>query len=155
MFRALLRGAIAGAAGTTALNAVTYLDMALRARPASELPQRAVSRIGEQSGHPVPGSGEERAHRVAGLGALGGIATGVGIGAVTGLLRPVLLRLPSLAWAGLVGAAAMVAANAPLRRMGLTDPATWSAADWASDALPHLAYGIVTYAALAQNGRGG
>jgi hypothetical protein len=31
--RGLLAGAVAGAAGTTALNAVTYLDMAIRGRP--------------------------------------------------------------------------------------------------------------------------
>ncbi len=37
VFRRLLLGAAAGAAGTTALDAVTYLDMALRGRPASSL----------------------------------------------------------------------------------------------------------------------
>jgi hypothetical protein len=37
MFKGLARGAAAGAAGTTALNAVTYLDMAVRARPASDM----------------------------------------------------------------------------------------------------------------------
>ena len=35
MIREALLGAAAGAAGTTALNISTYLDMALRARPAS------------------------------------------------------------------------------------------------------------------------
>ena len=45
MLSALLRGALAGAAGTTALNAVTYLDIAVRARPASETPQRAVKAV--------------------------------------------------------------------------------------------------------------
>jgi len=34
------RGAVAGAAGTTALNAVGYADMALRGRPASSVPAR-------------------------------------------------------------------------------------------------------------------
>ena len=34
----LLAGIAAGAAGTTALNATTYLDMALRGRPASRTP---------------------------------------------------------------------------------------------------------------------
>jgi len=28
----------------------------------------------------------------------------------------------------------------------VTDPRTWSAADWISDLLPHLAYGVVTHA---------
>ena len=57
MFANLVRGAVAGAAGTTALNAATYLDMALRARPASETPQHAVDEIARRSGHPVPGDG--------------------------------------------------------------------------------------------------
>ena len=38
----MLRGAAAGAAGTTALNVVTYLDMAVRGRPASSTPERTV-----------------------------------------------------------------------------------------------------------------
>ncbi len=38
MMRNLLAGVAAGAAGTTALNAVTYLDMATRARPAGSTP---------------------------------------------------------------------------------------------------------------------
>lgn len=39
MTRRFLHGLAAGAAGTTALNAVTYLDMALRGRPASTTPE--------------------------------------------------------------------------------------------------------------------
>jgi len=27
--------------------------------------------------------------------------------------------------------------------LGLTDPREWSASDWASDVVPHLAYGAV------------
>jgi hypothetical protein len=45
MVREMLRGAAAGAAGTTVLNAVTYVDMALRARPASSTPERTVDTI--------------------------------------------------------------------------------------------------------------
>ena len=26
-------------------------------------------------------------------------------------------------------------------RLGTTDPSTWSAADWAADVIPHLAFG--------------
>ena len=36
----LLRGAAAGAAGSTALNAVTYLDMVVRGRGTSSTPER-------------------------------------------------------------------------------------------------------------------
>ena len=38
----IIAGLLAGAAGTTALNAVTYADMALRGRPGSEIPEHLV-----------------------------------------------------------------------------------------------------------------
>jgi hypothetical protein len=148
MFQALIRGALAGAAGTTALNAVTYLDMAVKARPASETPQQAVDELGNRTGHPVPGTGDERSNRLAGLGPLLGVATGVGVGAVAGMLHPALRRLPSTLSALLLGAAAMAMSNAPMSALDLTDPAQWSKTEWASDALPHLAYGLVTTATL-------
>lgn len=152
MFANVVRGAIAGAAGTTALNAVTYLDMALRARPASETPQQAVDEVAQRAGHPVPGAGDTRQNRLDGLGPLGGIATGVGLGAAAGLFRPLLLRLPGGLGALGLAAAAMAGADGPLVRLGLTDPRSWSAADWVSDIVPHLAYGVVTRMALAAPG---
>jgi hypothetical protein len=148
MFKALARGAAAGAAGTTALNAVTYLDMAVRARPASDIPQRAVQKLAEQAGVDVPGEGEAKANRIEGLGPLAGIATGVGIGMAVGLLRPIIGRLPTVIGAPLIGAAAMASTDLPMTRMGLTDPSKWSTADWLSDVVPHLAYGAVTFAVL-------
>jgi hypothetical protein len=95
------------------------------------------------SGHPVPGEGEARQNRLEGLGALSGIATGVGIGALAGLMRPLLAHLPTLLGATLLGGAAMAAADVPLQRLKLTDVGAWSASDWASDVVPHLAYGVV------------
>jgi hypothetical protein len=148
MVKGLFRGAAAGAAGTTALNAVTYLDMALRARPASETPQQAVAKIAEQAGIDVPGDSAQKQNRLNGLGPLAGIVTGVGIGATAGLLSPIIGRLPTLAGATLLGAAAMAGSNLPLTRLGLTDPSTWSAVDWLSDVVPHLVYGLVTYPML-------
>jgi hypothetical protein len=41
MLRGVLVGTLAGAAGTVALNIVTYADMAVRGRPASEPPPRS------------------------------------------------------------------------------------------------------------------
>jgi hypothetical protein len=38
---------LAGAAGTAALNAVTYADMAVRGRAASQTPQRSVRRLAD------------------------------------------------------------------------------------------------------------
>jgi hypothetical protein len=33
--------------------------------------------------------------------------------------------------------------------LGVTDPRTWSASDWMSDVVPHVAYGAVTGSILA------
>ena len=137
------------AAGTTALNAVTYLDMVLRARPSSGTPERIVTELANRSGHPIPGTGEEVRHRVQGLGALSGLGTGVLLGAVAGVLRPVVLRLGPVLGSAALGGPAMLASDLPLTRLGIADPASWDAVSWASDAVPHLAYGAVTYGALA------
>jgi len=53
----LLRGAAAGAAGTTALNAVTYLDMVLRGRGTSSTPEDTVEKLSDKTHLPVPGDG--------------------------------------------------------------------------------------------------
>jgi hypothetical protein len=141
-------GMVAGAAGTTALNAVTYADMALRGRPTSRTPERSVEIIADRIGLSVPGEGAARDNRLTGLGALSGIATGVAIGAALGGLRAIGLRLPPRAGTPLVAAAAMVATDLPMARIGVSDPRTWSAADWLSDLIPHLAYAAVSCATL-------
>ncbi|MDT0307141.1 hypothetical protein RM780_09220 [Streptomyces sp. DSM 44917] len=144
----MLRGAAAGAAGTTALNAVTYLDMALRGRPASSTPEETVERLTEVAGVPVPGgSGPDgtRAHRVSALGALTGMATGVAVGAALGAVAGAAGRRPGLLGGGLAAAlVAMAGSSGPMAALGVTDPRTWSRADWVSDAVPHAAYGAVT-----------
>jgi hypothetical protein len=43
----------------------------------------------------------------------------------------------------LTTAGVLVAANGPMTVLGVTDPRTWSATDWASDLVPHLVYGLV------------
>jgi hypothetical protein len=142
--RTFAAGLAAGAAGTTALNAVTYADMALRGRPASEMPQKAMELLTSRLGVGIPGDGDARQHRLEGLGALSGIGTGLAVGAAVGLLKPVLRRLPLGISAVTIGAAAMAGSDVPMAGLGLTDPRTWSTADWLSDLLPHLAYGIAT-----------
>jgi hypothetical protein len=148
MIKGLLRGALAGAAGTTALNAVAYLDMAWRGRPPSSIPQQSVEALAERAGREIPGSGEERENRLEGLGALAGIATGIAVGAAAGELRAVVLGLGPVLGPVLLGGAAMAATDVSLTRLGLADPREWDATAWLSDAGPHLAFGVVSYAAL-------
>lgn len=144
----LIRGALAGAAGTTALNAVSYADMVLRARPASHVPEQAVSTLAGRTGVTIPGDGDLRENRLAGLAPLAGIAVGMGVGALVGAFAAAGVRPPWWVRAPLVGALAMAAADLPLAVLGVTDPRAWSSTDWLSDAVPHLAYGLATSATL-------
>lgn len=151
--REVLLGAAAGAAGTTALNAATYLDMSWRGRSASSAPEESVMRLTDAVHVSIPGSEQTRENRISGLGALSGIATGVAAGAAYGLSRALGLRPPVWAGALLAGAGAMVGSNAGMVAMGVTEPGSWSAADWISDLLPHVAYGAVTAATYAATER--
>jgi hypothetical protein len=139
----MLRGAAAGAAGTTALNAVTYLDMAVRGRDPSSTPEDTVEKLAEKAHVPIPGQGELRENRLQGLGTLTGLVAGVGVGALGGLARASGYRFPTPVGITLTTVGVLVAANGPMTALGITDPRTWSATDWISDVVPHLAYGVV------------
>jgi hypothetical protein len=143
-----LRGAAAGAAGTAALDAVTYLDMAVRGRGSSSTPEQTVEKLAGSAGVTIPGEGEQRANRLQGLGALTGIVSGVGFGVVVGLIRAAGFRSHPLVGTLLTGAGVMLATNGPMAVMGISDPRTWSASDWVSDVVPHLAYGAVLETAM-------
>ena len=141
-------GAIAGAAGTTALDAATYLDMAARGRPTSSTPEETVEKLAERASLEIPGVGETRQNRISGLGALNGIASGISVGMVLGVLRGLGWR-PGLLVTGLLASAgAMGSTNGVMSALGVTDPSGWSAGDWVSEVIPHMAYGFVTAAAL-------
>jgi hypothetical protein len=148
MMRNLLAGVAAGAAGTTALNAVTYLDMATRARPASTTPDDTVRKAQELAGISLGESAEDADNRRTALGALLGIASGLTVGALYGVLRPRLRAVPL----GVLGVGAGLAANVgttgPMAALGVTDPRSWPADSWVSDLVPHLAYGLATAAAF-------
>jgi hypothetical protein len=134
----------AGAAGTTALNVVTYLDMASRARPASQSAEETVRRITDRA-HVSLGPEDRAANRRAGLGPLLGYAAGIGTAAA--FAAAVRGRRPPLPVAAAVlGIGGMVAADTPLTALGVTDPRRWSRTDWISDIVPHAAYGVVTAA---------
>ncbi len=139
----VLRGAAAGAAGSTALNAITYLDMAIRGRGTSSTPEQTVERLAQTAHVPIPGEGETRQNRVQGLGPLTGLVAGVGVGVAVGLVRAAGYRARPVVGTLLTTLGVLVAANGPMTVLGVTDPRTWSATDWVSDLVPHLAYGAV------------
>ncbi|MDQ2874039.1 MAG: hypothetical protein M3Y33_04170 [Actinomycetota bacterium] len=146
-------GAVAGAAGTTALNAAAYVDMAVRGRGSSSAPQDLVEAVADRADVEIPGQGDERDNRLAGLGPLSGISVGVLVGAAAGLVLGALgargRRPPApVSVVVLISAAAMALSDVPLKIFGISDPSGWEPADWAADAFPHLAYGLVTYAAI-------
>ena len=164
MANRIVAGAIAGAAGVVALNAVGYLDMLLRGRPASDLPARVAGKLAEEMGLPFDLSSDADAddeadeaselgdddepdapaNRREAMGALLGMANGVGIGVFYGIARLILPKPPAWLAGTALGAAAMAASDYPATRLGLTEPRDWTATDWASDVLPHMAFGVVT-----------
>jgi hypothetical protein len=130
MANRILAGAIAGAAGVVALNAAGYLDMLVRGRAASDMPARVAGKLAEELGLPLDfnsdldadADGEDDAdhedvsdaaaadadlapdapaNRREAVGALLGMANGIGIGVAYGIVRLILPRPP--AW--LAGAA--------------------------------------------------
>jgi hypothetical protein len=143
VWRGLLRGAAAGAAGTTALNAVTYLDMAVRGRGASSTPEDTVEKLAATAHIPIPGDGAIREHRKQGLGPLMGLAAGIGVGVLAGVARASGYRSATPVGITLTTLGVLVVANGPMTALRVTDPRTWSATDWISDLVPHLAYGAV------------
>jgi len=147
MRRELLTGIAAGAAGTTALNAVTYLDMVTRARPASSTPEETVRKTEELANLSLSAEGpdsETAQNRRSGLGALLGIMAGLGTGALYGVLRPKLNGVPLAVLGTAAGLAANVGTTGPMAVLGITDPREWPASSWLSDLVPHLAYGFAT-----------
>lgn len=145
MRRELTAGLAAGAVGTVALNAATYLDMAFRGRPSSSMPADAAEKLGDTAGADF-GDEDTAPNRKEGIGALLGILTGLGVGAVHGLVRS-RFDVPAPVAAVGLGLGAMAGSDLPMFGLGLTDPREWDAASWASDVVPHLAYGVAAAAA--------
>lgn len=149
MNRNVLAGIAAGAAGTTALNAITFLDMAVRARPASSTPDDTVRKAEQMLGVTLSSKGpdsDEAAHRRSAVGALLGIASGLGVGALYGLVASKLRGAPLVVLGTGAGLVANVGTTGPMAAFGVTDPRAWSASSWLADLVPHLTYGFVTAA---------
>jgi hypothetical protein len=154
VLRSVLMGGAAGALGMLALHVVGYLDMAIRGRPATDVPAKVIDRVADgigvdrSAGTPDgrPPQPVARARTTA-LGELAGIFNGVLLGALYGPLRRVTRGIPVPVAGVAVGAAAMAAYEVPAIAIGATDPARWGVEGWLADVLPHLAYGLVTVAA--------
>jgi hypothetical protein len=144
----VLFGAAAGAAGTTALNMLTYVDMAARGRPASSSPETTVEKLSEAAHVPIPGDEDTRENRISGLGPLTGQLAGVGIGGLLGLIRAAGWRPGLVVSTAVATVGAMVGTSGPMTVLGVTDPRTWPAKSWVVDIVPHLAYGAVTAAVM-------
>lgn len=153
MTSVLGRGLVAGAVGTTVLNAVGYADMLWRGRPASDAPGQTAEALAERLGRPLTGRGRERDDRRTALGALTGTAAGLAVGVAASAARSAGLRFSPPVGAAVTGAAAMALADVPMAALGVSDPRTWTSTDWVSDAVPHLAYGIATHATVASLAR--
>lgn len=95
----VVSGAVAGAAGSTALNAATHLDMIIRGRPASSTPEETVEAIDDRTPGSIPGEDDSRSNRVSGLGALTGLTVmAVTDGATAKLGVSDLRRLAAADW---------------------------------------------------------
>lgn len=149
IFRNLAFGALAGAAGSAVLNAVSYADMAVRGRPPSSLPEDMVTQFARRLhvralGKPPEELSAQEHNRRSGVAALLGYIDGIGTGAVYGVLRPVTPRL-SWFWAGIALAIlTMAASEGTATVMGQTDPRSWGLAGWLSDIVPRCFYGWTT-----------
>jgi hypothetical protein len=140
----LWAGAAAGAAGTTALDVLTYSDMAVRGRPASTTPAQTVQALARLLHTTIPGGADTQPNRVTGLGALTGLAAGVGIGALLGLLRWIGWRPGRTVSAAAATGGALIGTNGPMTVLGVTNPLSWGAVGWIADVIPHVGYGVVT-----------
>ncbi len=151
MQSSVLRGVIAGAAGTMALDVVTYADIVWRGRGSSDVPAQLAGKMADALGisltEKTGDAGKEQAsNRKSGIGSLLGYATGITVGIAASMLAPSLAQRSVLERGIVVGLAAMTASDVPIVASGLSDPRTWGAAGWASDLIPHLVYGLVTVA---------
>ncbi|TDC69567.1 hypothetical protein E1200_08035 [Actinomadura sp. GC306] len=145
----LTKAVIAGAAGTTALNATTYLDMAVRARGGSSTPEDTVQKLADEVNISL-GEEDEAENRKQGLGALMGYGTGIGAALCYAALAS---RRGGTSWpVGVLtlGTFALLGSNVPMTALGITDPRAWSVSSWVSDIVPHMIYGAAAYAAWEQ-----
>jgi hypothetical protein len=144
----ILMGMVAGAVGTTMLNVVTYLDMAMRGRPPSEVPEKVVDELTNKLDLSLEGTGDREvaSNRRSTLGALMGFASGMAWGSIYGAVHPSVGKVPPAVRSAGLGMAVMAGNDAPAIAMRATDPTEWGVAGWISDITPHIVYGVATVA---------
>jgi hypothetical protein len=154
--RGLTLGAVAGAAGTLALDMISYGDMAVRGRASSDMPAEVVRRVSEKVDFTPLSVPNERAddvtkNRRSAVGALTGYSIGIGIGALYGACAYAMPpgRRGTLNQSLFLAGIAMAASDVPAQLLGATNVKEWSPASWASDIVPHIAYGVITAAVFA------
>jgi hypothetical protein len=137
---------LAGAAGTLALEAYTYADMAIRGRPASEVPPNVIQRLAQsvRLGALANKEGDAPKNRRSGTSALLGYGIGMGAASAYARLRPSVPWLPWQVGGLILGAATLVASEGSATALGATDWSEWSLTDWISDIVPRSLFGLVT-----------
>ncbi|MFL5625234.1 MAG: hypothetical protein ACJ788_06510 [Ktedonobacteraceae bacterium] len=146
MLGSALRGMVAGAMGTVALDITTYMDMAIRGRSSSNASSELIHTIAEKIRLPLSSQDQTAQNRESGLGALLGYVNGLGTGSIYGMLRSRFGEIPIPLAGTIVGLTAMAASDVPLVTLGVSNPKTWGISGWLADLIPHLVYGIVTVA---------
>ncbi len=147
----MIAGFLAGAAGEFAANVLTFGEMFIRARPASQMPTKTAARLADVAGLELAQPGERPDKATNRQEAAGGLLTYL-VALSTALLyaavRRAGLRLPVPVAGLLVGAAAMAAADTTATVVGATDPKEWGVDGWLLDIASHAAYGIAVAATV-------
>ena len=140
-------GILAGAAGATAKNVVSYLDQAVQGEGATTSPaSHSVAGAAKQATG-AAGSQADGA-RAEALGPLGGLGIGLGVGALAGLIRGSNATPPPVVAAVATGLVAMSIGEGAAVATGTAKPGWAAPGNLLRDFIPHLAYGAVTGWAL-------
>ena len=138
-------GLLAGAAGATAKNAVSYLDQASTGSEPVSSPTGSTVTNTATTASAVAAQTVDRT-RGAALGPLGGLAIGVGVGAAAGLMRGSNATPNPVVAAVVMGVAAMGVGDGVAAAAGQSP--SFSANKLIRDLVAHLSYGAVTGYAL-------
>ncbi|MFE2547458.1 hypothetical protein ACFXGI_02690 [Streptomyces sp. NPDC059355] len=146
--RPVLHGAVAGLAGTTALNMAGYVDIVFRGRPISDTPEITVRTLAAKLHVRIPGDEQIQENRIAGLGPLTGYAVGMGMGVALSLAQAAGWLPTKASRYAVASLFALTVTNMPIFLLGISDPRTWAPSDWVSDIIPHGLFAVVTVQAI-------